>query len=154
VLGDDTSTTDRLVVSEEIEADGDQLLANACEHGLEGIIAKDRNSAYRSGRLGDWLKIKCVQSESFFIVGYERSVAARGQIGSLLLAGRRGDELVYVGSVGTGFKESEAWRLRGMMDRIRLLALFVIVVTTCVMSPASTKAMRTKTAVAEATDAI
>ncbi|WP_027681690.1 non-homologous end-joining DNA ligase [Rhizobium leguminosarum] len=106
-------------LSEEIEADGDQLLANACEHGLEGIIAKDRNSAYRSGRLGDWLKIKCVQSESFFIVGYERSVAARAQIGSLLLAGRRGDELVYVGSVGTGFKESEAWRLRGMMDRIR-----------------------------------
>src|ERR1700752_3901519 len=27
-------------LSEEVEADGDRLLAAACEHGLEGIIAK------------------------------------------------------------------------------------------------------------------
>ncbi|ANL45825.1 ATP-dependent DNA ligase protein [Rhizobium phaseoli] len=45
-------------LSEEIEADGDTLLRIACDHGLEGIIAKDRNSTYRSGRGGDWLKIK------------------------------------------------------------------------------------------------
>ncbi|NEJ46626.1 non-homologous end-joining DNA ligase [Rhizobium leguminosarum] len=106
-------------LSEAIEADGDQLLASACEHDLEGIIAKRRDSPYRSGRLGDWLKIKCVQSDSFFIVGYEVSMAARGHIGALLLAGRKGDDLAYVGSVGTGFKESEAWKLRGMMDRIK-----------------------------------
>ncbi|TBG38539.1 ATP-dependent DNA ligase [Rhizobium leguminosarum] len=106
-------------LSEEVEADGDALLRIACEHGLEGIIAKNRNSAYRSGRLGDWLKIKCIQSDSFFVVGYELSVAARGRIGALMLAARKGDDLVYVGSVGTGFKESEAWKLRGMMDQIK-----------------------------------
>ncbi|MGO7903669.1 non-homologous end-joining DNA ligase [Rhizobium leguminosarum] len=105
-------------LSEEIDADGDQLLASACEHGLEGIIAKRRNSPYRSGRLGDWLKIKCVQSDSFFIVGYEKSTAARGQIGSLLLAAHKGDDLVYVGSVGTGFKERDVLELREMMDKI------------------------------------
>ncbi|WP_027682675.1 non-homologous end-joining DNA ligase [Rhizobium leguminosarum] len=106
-------------LSEEVEADGETLLRIACEHGLEGIIAKDRNSAYRGGRLGDWLKIKCIQSDSFFIVGYETSMAARGHIGSLLLAARKGNDLVYVGSVGTGFKESAAWQLRGMMDKIK-----------------------------------
>ncbi|MBB4520455.1 UNVERIFIED_ORG: bifunctional non-homologous end joining protein LigD [Rhizobium sophorae] len=106
-------------LSEEVEADGEALLRVACEHGLEGIIAKDRESTYRSGRLGDWLKIKCIQSDSFFIVGYEISMAARGHIGALLLAARRGDNLVYVGSVGTGFKESAAWKLRGMMERIK-----------------------------------
>ncbi|MBY3202009.1 non-homologous end-joining DNA ligase [Rhizobium laguerreae] len=105
-------------LSEEIEADGDQLLASACEHGLEGIIAKRRDAPYRSGQLGDWLKIKCVQSDSFFIVGYEKSTVARGNIGSLLLAGRKGVELIYVGSVGTGFKEKDAWALREMMDSI------------------------------------
>jgi bifunctional non-homologous end joining protein LigD len=42
-------------LSEEFEADGDRLLELACEHGLEGIIAKDRRSEYRSGRLGDWV---------------------------------------------------------------------------------------------------
>ncbi|TBC93220.1 hypothetical protein ELH26_03890 [Rhizobium leguminosarum] len=82
-------------LSEEIDADGDQLLASACEHGLEGIIAKRRNSPYRSGRTGDWLKINCVRSDRFFVVGYEKSTAARGQIGSLLLSARKGDDLVY-----------------------------------------------------------
>ncbi len=105
-------------LSEEVDADGEQLLKSACEHGLEGIIAKDRNSLYRSGRLGDWLKIKCIQSDSFFVVGWERSSVARGQIGSLLLAAFKGDDLVYVGSVGTGIKDSEAWELRGMMDKL------------------------------------
>ncbi|MBY3067481.1 ATP-dependent DNA ligase [Rhizobium laguerreae] len=103
-------------LSEEIEADGDQLLASACEHGLEGIIAKRRDAPYRSGRLGDWLKIKCVQSDSFVIVGYERSTVARAGIGRLLLAARKGKQLVYVGGVGTGFNERNAYELREKLD--------------------------------------
>ncbi len=47
-------------LSEEIEADGEAFLRIASEHGLEGIIAKDGNSTYRSGKCGDWLKIKCI----------------------------------------------------------------------------------------------
>ncbi len=105
--------------SEEVDGNGEALMQAACEHGLEGIIAKDRESPYRSGRLGDWIKVKCVQSDSFMIVGYEHSIAARGGIGSLLLAARRGDELVYVGSVGTGFKEREAVKLRSMLDKLK-----------------------------------
>ncbi|WP_184497654.1 MULTISPECIES: non-homologous end-joining DNA ligase [Rhizobium] len=103
-------------LSEEIEADGDQLLASACEHGLEGIIAKRRSAPYRSGRLGDWVKIKCVQSDSFVIVGYERSTVARAGIGRLLLAARKGKKLVYVGGVGTGFNERNARELREKLD--------------------------------------
>ncbi|TBA75502.1 ATP-dependent DNA ligase [Rhizobium ruizarguesonis] len=103
-------------LSEEIEADGDQLLPSACQHGLEGIIAKRRDSPYRSGRLGDWLKIKCVQSDSFVIVGFERSTVARAGIGRLLLAARKGKKLVYVGGVGTGFNQRNAYELREMLD--------------------------------------
>ncbi|MBY5700572.1 non-homologous end-joining DNA ligase [Rhizobium leguminosarum] len=106
-------------VSQEVEADGVTLLAAAREHGLEGIVAKHRDSAYRSGRLGDWLKIKCIQSESFMVVGYEPSTAARGGIGSLLLAAYQGDAFVYVGSVGTGFKERDALELRRMLDTLK-----------------------------------
>ncbi|MBY2918443.1 ATP-dependent DNA ligase [Rhizobium leguminosarum] len=106
-------------VSQEVEADGAALLAAACEHGLEGIIAKHRDSAYRSGRLGDWLKVKCIQSDSFVIVGYEPSTAARGGIGSLLLAAYQGGAFVYIGSVGTGFKERDALELRRMLDTLK-----------------------------------
>lgn len=106
-------------LSEEIVGDGDVLMEAAREHGLEGIIAKHRDRPYRSGRTGDWLKIKCIQSESFIVVGYELSTSARGGIGSLLLAARRGHDLVYVGSVGTGFKESDASYLRKTLDALR-----------------------------------
>ncbi|MGO6879495.1 non-homologous end-joining DNA ligase [Rhizobium ruizarguesonis] len=105
-------------LSEEIEADGDQLLASACELGLEGIIAKQRRAPYRPGRGGDWVKIKCIQSEGFAIVGYEKSTASFGGIGRLLLAARKGSELVYVGGVGTGFNERSAAELREQMDKL------------------------------------
>jgi bifunctional non-homologous end joining protein LigD len=106
-------------LSEETEGDGDELLAKACSLGMEGIVAKHRDSPYRSGRTGDWLKIKCVQSESFVIVGYEQSAAARGGIGSLLLAGRRGHDWVYVGAVGTGFREKDATYLKKTLDTLK-----------------------------------
>ncbi len=72
-----------------MSGDGDVLLAAACEHGLEGIIAKKLDAPYHSDRGGDWVKIKCIQSDSFFIVGYEPSTAALGGIGRLLLAARK-----------------------------------------------------------------
>jgi len=77
------------------------------------------NAPYRSGRRGDWLKIKCVNSDGFAIVGYEPSEVGFGGIGRLLLAARRGDELVYVGGVGTGLNERTGKALRLAMDKLR-----------------------------------
>ncbi|MGI0523988.1 hypothetical protein ABY43_06925 [Rhizobium giardinii] len=90
----------------------------SCRHGLEGIVGKHRHRPYRSGRTGDWIKLKCVQSESFLVVGYEPSMGAFGGFASLLLAAYKGDELRYVGSVGTGFKERKAVALRSTMDKL------------------------------------
>jgi len=103
-------------LSEDIAAKGTQLLDTACGMGLEGIIAKRRSAPYRSGRGGEWLKIKCVQSEGFVIIGYEPSAVALGGIGRLLLAARKGDGLVYAGGVGTGFTQASATALRKQMD--------------------------------------
>lgn len=106
-------------LSETVEADGEELLKHACELGLEGIIAKHEDRPYRSGRTGDWLKIKCVQSDSFVIVGYEPSTAVPGAIASLLLAAKRKAGLIYIGGVGTGFKRNQAIALRRQLDAIR-----------------------------------
>ena len=114
-----TETTGVIRISEEVEADGAALLKSACEHGLEGIIAKHRERPYRSGRGGDWLKIKCIQRESFAIIGYEPSKAVRGAIGSLMLAALKDGELVYVGNVGTGFKNQQAIDLCKKLDAMR-----------------------------------
>lgn len=105
--------------SETIEGDGTTLLAEACKHGLEGIIAKRRDSSYSSGRAGDWLKIKCTQSESFFIIGWEPSTVAFGGVGRLLLAAWKGHDLVYVGSVGTGLNQRTATALRKDFEKLK-----------------------------------
>jgi bifunctional non-homologous end joining protein LigD len=44
--------------NEHIEGDGPTVFAHACKIGLEGIVSKRRDSAYRSGRSPDWLKMK------------------------------------------------------------------------------------------------
>ncbi|MGY5793650.1 non-homologous end-joining DNA ligase len=111
--------TGAIRLSETIDGDGRDIFDAACEHGLEGIIAKYKDAPYRSGRFGEWIKVKCIQSDSFIVVGYEHSTVARSGIGSLLLAARRGDDWVYVGSVGTGFNERGAEYLRKTLDRIK-----------------------------------
>ena len=105
-------------MSEDIDADGAAFLKLACEMGLEGIIAKRRSAPYRSGRGGEWLKIKCVQSEGFAIIGFEPSRAALGGIGRLLLGAMKDGALVYVGGVGTGFTASSGTALRKQMGKL------------------------------------
>ena len=41
-----------------MEGDGRTVFAHACKMGLEGIVSKRKDSAYRSGRSPDWLKMK------------------------------------------------------------------------------------------------
>jgi bifunctional non-homologous end joining protein LigD len=45
-------------LNEHIEGDGPTVFAHACKMGLEGIVSKRKDSAYRSGRSPDWLKMK------------------------------------------------------------------------------------------------
>ncbi|APG86858.1 ATP-dependent DNA ligase (plasmid) [Sinorhizobium americanum CCGM7] len=108
---------DPIRLSEEVEADGDEFLRIACAHGIEGIIAKHRERPYRPGRRPDWLKITCTRRDSFAIVGYEPSIVS-GAIGRLLLAARRGGELVYVGGCGTGWTQAESRKLREVLQEI------------------------------------
>ncbi|NSL21607.1 non-homologous end-joining DNA ligase [Agrobacterium tumefaciens] len=106
-------------LSETIDADPAILLEHVGSLGLEGIVGKQLDQPYRSGRTGDWVKIKCVKSEAFMVVGYEPSTASPDGFGSLVLAAYRSDELVHVGNVGTGFRQAEMNRLRKMIDRLR-----------------------------------
>ncbi|AWI62473.1 hypothetical protein AB395_00006851 (plasmid) [Sinorhizobium fredii CCBAU 45436] len=103
-------------LSEEVEADGDEFYRIACEHGLEGIIAKHREKTYHSGRGDWWQKITCRRRDSFVIVGYEPSTRA---IGRLLLAALKQDRLVYVGGCGTGWSNQESVKLRELLDTMK-----------------------------------
>ena len=48
----------RIRFNQHIEGDGPTVFAHACKMGLEGIVSKRKDSAYRCGRSRDWLKMK------------------------------------------------------------------------------------------------
>jgi bifunctional non-homologous end joining protein LigD len=86
---------------------GRDILDAATANGLEGVVAKRRDSPYRPGRRGpDWVKVKSFRTQEVVIGGWTEGRGARdGSLGALLL-GIPGDEgLRYVGKVGTGFSE-------------------------------------------------
>ncbi|MGZ2438216.1 ATP-dependent DNA ligase [Sinorhizobium medicae] len=87
----------------------------SCAHGLEGIIAKHVEKPYRSGRGEWWQKITCKRRDSFVIVGFAPSTVP-GHLGRLLLAARKGDDLVYVGGCGTGWSQELSRELRNLLE--------------------------------------
>jgi bifunctional non-homologous end joining protein LigD len=44
--------------NDHIEGDGPTVFRHACKLGLEGIVSKRKDSAYRSGRSSHWVKSK------------------------------------------------------------------------------------------------
>lgn len=91
-----------ILYAQHIVGEAEKLLAAMCESGQEGIISKQAEAPYRSGRTRSWLKIKCTLRQEFVIIGWTESDKARG-FRSLLLAVNESGSLRYSGKVGTGF---------------------------------------------------
>lgn len=85
--------------------DGPALLATTRAQGLEGVVAKRRDSRYFPGRRTEaWVKTKHVRRQSAVVVGWRAGEGRRtGSIGSLLLGVPGPGGLRYAGRVGTGF---------------------------------------------------
>jgi bifunctional non-homologous end joining protein LigD len=91
-----------------VQTDGTAFFEAATELGLEGIIAKRSDSAYFPGmRSKDWLKIKINKRQEVVIAGYTRNEGSAKLFSSLLLGVYENGEFVYVGKVGTGFKDKQ-----------------------------------------------
>jgi len=80
--------------------------AECCRKGWEGLIAKQADAAYATGRTDRWLKFKCEAGQELVVVGWTDPEGSRVALGALLLGYHDGDDLVYAGKVGTGFSQS------------------------------------------------
>ncbi|HEX8898541.1 MAG TPA: non-homologous end-joining DNA ligase [Chthoniobacterales bacterium] len=70
--------------------------------GLEGVIAKKRDSLYRAGtRVTTWLKLKLNKGQEFVIGGYKP--AAAGSFQSILVGYYDAKKLIFAGKVRQGF---------------------------------------------------
>ena len=77
----------------------------AKRRGFEGLVAKDASSPYEERRSRRWLKVKVHQEEEFVVGGFTPPRGGRRHLGALLLGAYAGEELRFVGKVGTGFSE-------------------------------------------------
>lgn len=122
LLGQVLQVGDVVRLVEYFPTDGRLAFETAVRHGLEGVVAKRRDSRYESGcRSRNWLKIKETQSEDFVVGGYTSGEGGRaGSFGALLLGcyTERG-RLMYLGGAGSGFDERTLADLRARLDRLR-----------------------------------
>ena len=95
---------------------GEAVLQSACRMNLEGIVSKRVNAPYRSGRGDDWTKSKCRAGHEVVIGGWSTTA---GKFRSLLVGVNRGNHLIYVGRVGTGYS---AVKVHQLMPRLKEIA--------------------------------
>ncbi|HSS98814.1 MAG TPA: non-homologous end-joining DNA ligase, partial [Terriglobales bacterium] len=93
---------------------GKALFAAAKQQGLEGILAKKRDSCYEEKRTREWLKIKITDTIDCLIGGYTEPEGTRQYFGSIVLGmyNKKG-QLIHVGQAGTGFTHAtlkEHWK--------------------------------------------
>jgi bifunctional non-homologous end joining protein LigD len=85
--------------------------------GLEGIISKQPDAPYRSGRTESWIKVKCRNRGVFPIIAFVEKLGAKPRrIASLYVGRREGDRLLYAGKVRSGYTEAVARDLRERLD--------------------------------------
>jgi bifunctional non-homologous end joining protein LigD len=101
---------------EHFTTGGDAILLSACRMHLEGIVSKRADAAYRSGRGDTWTKAKCRAGHEVVIGGWSTTA---GKFRSLLVGVHRGDHLIHVGRVGTGYSADKVKRL---MPRLKEMA--------------------------------
>jgi bifunctional non-homologous end joining protein LigD len=94
--------------SDAFAISGSDFLASVREMGMEGIVAKKVDSPYQSGvRTRDWLKIKASKRNEVVIAGYTKNENTSKPFSALLVGVYDGDNLVYTGKIGTGFKDKQ-----------------------------------------------
>src|SRR5205807_2644113 len=108
-------------LSAGIEGDARTLLRQMRSHGLEGIIAKERDSKYEPGqRSGRWVKLKWTLEQEFVIGGYTPPKGGRLLIGAILVGYYEHGKLRFASKVGTGFNTA---LLRSLFDRFQKLTI-------------------------------
>ena len=85
----------------ELEAPLRDLIHSVKAHGLEGLVAKRRNSRYEPGlRSGAWMKMRVNRGQEFVIGGYTIGTKT---FDALIFGYYEGDRLIYAARTRSGF---------------------------------------------------
>ncbi|GLR85072.1 DNA ligase D [Bradyrhizobium iriomotense] len=112
LLGARKKRSSQIRYVEHFESGGDAVLQSACKLELEGVVSKKLDAPYRSGRTESWTKAKCRAGHEVVIGGYKTT---NGKFRSLMAGVHRGDDLAFVGIVGTGFGADKVKRIMPLL---------------------------------------
>jgi bifunctional non-homologous end joining protein LigD len=115
LLFDETNLKRPALYSDHLITDGKEMFAHACKLGWEGIVSKNADAPYRSDRNEGWLKVKCVQKGKFPVIGFVKDPSG---VAALYLGKREGEELVYMGKVGTGWSRTVSSQIRKNLNTV------------------------------------
>lgn len=97
---------DQILISGDFETSGTEFLEAAKKLGLEGIMAKKKDSVYYPGdRSKDWLKIKANKRQEVVIGGFTNNDDSPKAFSSLLVGVFEKGKFIYTGKIGTGFSD-------------------------------------------------
>ena len=96
-----------VMYSKHVVREGIGLFELARNRGLEGIVGKRLDSKYVTRRSREWVKVKTQLRQEMIVGGWTEARGSRKHFGALLVGVREGDDLVYTGSVGSGFDEKK-----------------------------------------------
>ena len=114
-----TGGTALVRLSEIVADDGREMLERARREGWEGLIGKDGQSVYHSGRRSPaWRKLKLLKNDTFIVGGWTDPQNSRHHFGSLVLGCPEGGRLRWVGNVGTGFDQRELARVAARLEAL------------------------------------
>ncbi|MGD6934221.1 MAG: non-homologous end-joining DNA ligase [Candidatus Bathyarchaeia archaeon] len=125
VLKESLTEGSNVLISDFIEENGEAYYRLVLEKGLEGVVAKRKDSLYEEGmRTGSWLKIKQLKTCDCIIFGYTEGGGVRGKTFGALLLGVYDKEgkPMYLGKVGTGFSEQTLGNLMDKFEKIKTSA--------------------------------
>ena len=95
--------------SETFDAPAAQLMAAVRSNGLEGVVAKRRDSLYKPGdRSGAWVKMRANRGQEFVIGGY---LPGSTTFDSILIGYYAGAEFIYAARIRAGFAPASRQRL-------------------------------------------
>ena len=107
--------------SESLNASADKVWKEVQRLGLEGVIAKRRDSKYEAGRRsGAWQKIKTHNEQEFVIGGYTPPEGSRKNFGSVLVGYYSDSKLMFASGVGAGFTVASLESLYEQFQKLRV----------------------------------
>jgi bifunctional non-homologous end joining protein LigD len=110
----------RLRNSGGIDASTEAVVSAMKARGLEGLVAKLKDSKYQPGRRSkSWIKHKWSLEQEFVVGGYTAPKGARNYFGALIVGHYDGARLICAGKVGTGFDERRLKELHQQFQRLR-----------------------------------